>query len=80
MSALSSIPDSVLASLPAGAPPAGVLPNFNGPLTSVGTASIIVGAILLPIMITFVGIRLYTKFRIIHLKWWDDCKFPLIYN
>ena len=63
-----------LAGVPAAKPPAGVLPNLENPHGD-GQVLIIVGSILLAIMLLFVSVRIYTKFRIVRKSSPDDCKF-----
>lgn len=65
------IPNSILAVTPLLAPPAGVTSNFVNP-PSLGPNFIIVGAILLPFVALFVGIRMITKLRILRQLTWDD--------
>jgi hypothetical protein len=77
MATTDGILDSILASIPAGTPPPGVKSDFYGHPATMGTPFIIVGAILVPIMLAFVALRMYTKFRIMHNAWWDDCKSSL---
>ena len=66
--------DSVLAQIPAGLPPPGVIPDFNGPnplsYTILGVASTFVGLTLF-----FLGIRTYTKTTILRRWTWDDGTF-----
>lgn len=61
------------ANLPALAPPAGVLPNFNNPKTL--TPSLIgVNATFLALMLVAVAIRIYSRGLIVHALGWDDCE------
>jgi hypothetical protein len=71
-----AIPDSVLAAYPLAAPPNGTLSNFVDPPTS-GYKFVIVGAVLVPIMLAFVTIRVYSKVRIMGTRSSDDRKLPL---
>ncbi|KAI4270032.1 MAG: hypothetical protein LQ337_006936 [Flavoplaca oasis] len=63
--------DSVLAQMPAGLPPPGVIPDFDGPnplsYTILGVATTFVGLTLF-----FLGIRMYTKTKILRRWTWDD--------
>jgi hypothetical protein len=73
MGILEQIPDSILAQLPSYSPPPGVKPNFQSQVTR-GTTFIIVGGIMLPIMMLFLGIRITSKIKIMGRYTWDDCK------
>ena len=65
---------TALAQIPAGLPPFGVIPDFNGPnplsYIITGVASTSVGLTLF-----FLGIRMYTKTTILRRWTWDDGAF-----
>lgn len=61
------------ANLPAGAPPPGVVPNFDHPPTRVIEAHIGMG-ICIGVTLVFVMLRLYVKLAITHTWGWDDCE------
>ncbi|KAI9695556.1 MAG: hypothetical protein M1820_008569 [Bogoriella megaspora] len=71
MSSLEGLPDSVLAQIPLLPPPPGVVSNFVNPPNN-GTSFIVFGAVIVPVMLAFFSIRLYTKFCIIRQRSWDD--------
>lgn len=73
MSYLEEISTSILAKLPLGTPPPGVSPNFFDP-PNAGTSYIIYGEFMLPIMLGFFAIRIYSRFRIIRQPALDDRK------
>lgn len=60
------------ANLPAGAPPPGVMPNFDHPATRAIEAHIGMG-ICIGVTLVFVVLRLYVKLAITHMWGWDDC-------
>jgi len=74
MATTDGIPNAILAATPAGKPPPGVQSDFYGHPATTGTPFIIIGAILVVIMLGFVALRNYVKFKITHNAWWDDCK------
>lgn len=61
------------ANLPAGAPPPGVMPNFDHPATRAIEAHIGMG-ICIGVTLVFVVLRLYVKLAITHMWGWDDCE------
>ena len=61
------------ANIPALAPPAGVLSNFNNPV-SLAPSLVAVNAIFLSLMVIAVTIRIYSRRFIVHALGWDDCK------
>lgn len=54
-------------------PPPGVIPNFTNP-DSIAYQLIIVAAICPAVALVFLGLRLYTKLRILKQLLLDDCK------
>ena len=74
MATTDGIPNSFLAAMPAALPPPGVEPDFYGNPATMGTPFIIIGAVLVPIMLVFVVIRLYARLKIGRDAWWDDGK------
>lgn len=71
MSSLEVIPDSILAEAPVAKPPQGVISNFVNPPTS-GTQFIIYGGVIVPIMLGFFAIRVYSRLQVIRRLSWDD--------
>ena len=65
---------AVLAVTPAGKPPPGVIPNFTNPPSN-GHILIEVGSVLVALMLVFVGVRMYTKLKIVGKTTPDDCKY-----
>ena len=78
-SELAELPPSILNTLPALQPPAGVEPNFVNPedraylLTTVAT-------VLFCLMVFLYINRVYTKLCIVHKTSWDDCKCTFKYT
>lgn len=62
-----------LASIPAGKPPPGVIPNHFNPHSN-GPVLIAVGSAVLGLMLVCVGIRGYTKLKIVGKITPDDCE------
>ena len=62
------------ANLPAGTPPAGVLPNFEHGATRAVEAYVVMG-ICMGITLVLIIVRLYVKFCVTHLWGWDDGEF-----
>ena len=65
---------SYYANLPVGAPPPGVVSNFDHPSTRATEVRITMG-ICLGITSVFIVLRLYVKILITHMWGWDDCEF-----
>jgi len=61
---IKALPQSVLDTTPAGAPPPGVIPNFVHP-PSYRTEPIIVCSVFIGIAVAFFAVRLYVKVRIV---------------
>ena len=73
---LAQIPPSVLNTLPALQPPAGVQPNFVNPENR-GYIQNSVASVLFGLMICLFANRVYTKLFVIRKASWDDCKSAL---
>lgn len=67
------IPPSVLNTLPALQPPAGVESNFVDPENK-GYVQISVATVLFSLMVCLFANRVYTKLFIIRKVSWDDCE------
>lgn len=65
---------SYYANLPAGAPPPGVISNFDHAESRAIEAYIGMG-ICIGVTLIFVTLRVYVKLAITHHWGWDDCKF-----
>ena len=70
--ALTNITPAQLASIPAGPPPPGVIPNFVNP-PSDGYILIVVGSLLMTVMFLLATLRFYTKIFVVKNTTWDDC-------
>lgn len=70
---LSKLDPAILATLPAMMPPPGVTPNFVNP-KSLAPAPAIVIYVTFPLMVLFLLLRVYARFRIGHSFGADDCK------
>ena len=70
---LSDIPPSVLDTLPALQPPAGVQSNFVNPEDR-GHVCTAITSVLFAFMLCLYANRVYTKLVIIRKVSWDDCK------
>ena len=66
----------LIAKIPALAPPEGVIPDFEHPVTHISIA-VVWGSIELVLMLFFYTIRLYNKYFITRKFTWDDCNYPL---
>lgn len=64
---------SYYANLPAGAPPPGVIPNFNHPPTRAIEAHIGMG-VCIGITSILIVLRIYTKLAVTHMWGLDDCE------
>jgi hypothetical protein len=74
---INSIPSNLLATLPAAAPPPGVIPNFDHPPSRSNLLLGLTTAFLVLAVISYF-IRMYTKIRILRKVTWDDCKSNVI--
>lgn len=70
---LSQIPPEALSHIPVGAPPPGVIPNFENP-PSEAKLIIIISTICLCFMIPIALIRVYSRIWITRSFGWDDGK------
>ena len=73
---LAQIPPSVLNTLPALQPPAGVQPNFVNPENR-GYIQTTVASVLFGLMVCLFANRIYTKLVVVRKLSWDDCKSAL---
>lgn len=67
---------SALQNIPALPPPPGVKSNFDNPVTR-DAALIEANAVFIALMLLLLAIRVYSKARITHTLWWDDCALSL---
>ena len=61
------------ANLPVGAPPPGVVPNFDHPQSRATEAYIAMG-ICIGLTLVVVVLRIYVKLAVTHMWGWDDCE------
>ncbi len=66
-----SLSDPNFLSLPAAAPPPGIIPNFENPEDR-GPILVKVGGVLVGLMMVFVINRVYVKIWVVRKAWWDD--------
>ena len=64
----------MLEGTPAGTPPPGLIPNSTNPGSN-GPTLIAVGSVLIALMVLSVGIRVYSKIKIVGKSSPDDCKY-----
>lgn len=64
---------SYYANLPAGPPPAGVVPNLDHPQSRASQAYIAMG-LFIAVDLVFVILRVYVKVAVTHNLGWDDCE------
>lgn len=60
--------------VPALAPPPGSVSNFNDP-TTLSTSLIALLVAIMVLMLTVVGMRLYSRALLSHAVGWDDCEY-----
>lgn len=65
------------ANLPALAPPAGVLSNFDNPKT-LAPSLVAINVTFITLMLIAVTIRIYSRGFIVHALGWDDCRLPAV--
>ena len=70
---IENLPPELLNSIPALAPPDGVVSDFDHP-ESRGHIFVIVATLLLALMVVFFVNRIYTKVLIVRHFSWDDCE------
>ena len=63
------------ADFPAGAPPPGVIPDFDHPQSRAFEGHIGMG-MCMGITLVFVTLRFYAKLAVNHMCGWDDCESP----
>jgi len=61
---------------PAATPPPGIVSDFDHPPSRANVVYAVMG-VCLALCTLLVGIRLYTRARIIKSLWWDDCELPV---
>jgi hypothetical protein len=73
---LTKLDPAILAMIPAGMPPEGVIPNFVNPESQDRIVAIVI-YVTLPLMLFFVALRVYARLHIGHWFGADDCTSPL---
>ena len=66
---------TLLAQIPAGAPPPGVIPNFVNPYSTAQSGKI-ENVVCIVLTTTIVWAKMYTKLHIMRQSGWEDCEYP----